>query len=127
VHGCQRLSRRNARRRAALHGRRARVVVADQSLWTERDPHLDQGAPRHNTEVGRAHIDAVNVVDRGAILALGLYLHLPGTTKQVDVIDGEYAKLGLQRVEDLADVDSEDARFVAVDIQIDRWARRRIG
>ena len=67
-----------------------------------------------------ADVDAIDVVDRLAVGGLGLRLHLPGAPEQIDVVDVDAAERGLQRLEHVGDVDAEDLRLVAVDVEIDR-------
>ena len=71
-----------------------------------------------------AHIDAVDVVDVVAKRRLGLDIDLPGAAEHVEVVDVEAAERRLQGVEDVADLDAQHLRLVAVDVEIDL---RRVG
>src|SRR5262249_8826956 len=85
-------------------------------------------APQGNhVPCGAADIDAVDIVDGRAILGLCLHLHLPGPAEQVHVIDIEAAERRLQGLEYRTDVDTQNPRLVAVDVEIDRWICRGIG
>ena len=55
---------------------------------------------------------------------LGLDIDLPGAAEQVEVVDVEAAERRLQRVEDVADLDAQHLRLVAVDVETDL---RRVG
>ena len=71
-----------------------------------------------------AHVDAIDVLDRVAERRLGLDIDLPGAAEQVEVVDVEAAERRLQRVEDVADLDAQHLRLVAVDVETDL---RRVG
>ena len=65
----------------------ARIVVTDQALRPEHDIDFDKAAQRNHLSFCAADIDAINIVDRGAVFALRLHLHLPGATEQIHIID----------------------------------------
>ena len=49
---------------------------------------------------------------------LGLQIDLPGAAKNIEVIDVVTAECGLQCIEDIADLDAEHLRLVAIDIEV---------
>ena len=59
-----------------------------------------------------------------AKLRIGLNVDLPGAAEDVEVVDVVAAERRLQRVENVADLDAEHLRLVAIDIEIDL---RRVG
>ncbi len=97
----QRLTRRYARRRTALNGHGAEVVVADQGRRTDDNARLREAAQRDHLSLRVAHIDAVDVVDPRPVGGLRLHLHLPGAAEQIHVVDEVAAERRLQRLEDV--------------------------
>ena len=113
-----------ARLRRTIDDRGPVAVVADQSLRRLDEPGLGQCPDRHHRAAAAAHIDTIDVLDRIAELRLGLDIDLPGAAEQVEIVDVKSAKRRLQRVEDVADLDPEHLRLVAVDVEADL---RRVG
>jgi hypothetical protein len=66
---------------------------------------LRQCPDRHHRAGIAAHIDAIDVLDRIAVSRLGLHIHLPGASEQIEIVYVEAAERRLQRVEDVADLD----------------------
>jgi len=60
-------------------------------------------------------------------LRFRLHLDLPGPPEKVDVIDEISAQRGLQRLKHAVERNAENLRLVAVDIEVDRWVRCRVG
>ena len=108
-----------------MNGDRALVVVADQSRRPDHDPHFGKTAHGNHLAVIAAHIDAVDVINAGAVARLRLDLHLPGPPEQIHVVDVIAAKRGLQSLEYSIEGNAEDLHLVAINIEIDRGAGRR--
>ena len=83
------------------------------------EPGLGQCPDRHHRAAAAAHIDTIDVLDRIAELRLGLDIDLPSAAEQVEIVYVKSAKRRLQRVEDVADLDPEHLRLVAVDVEAD--------
>ena len=56
-----------------------------------------------------------------------LDVDLPGPAEQVEVVHVDAAQRGLQRGEDIVDIEPDRLRLVAVDVEIDARRRRREG
>ena len=68
---------------------------------------VDQGA--HGDEVigAGADVELADIVGRRAILLVGLYEDAVGAPLQVEVVNVARAEVGLQRTENIADIDIE--------------------
>src|SRR5438094_513749 len=75
-----------SRSRATLHSNGQSVVVTDQRLGADDRPHLDEAAQRNHLPIVAAHIDPIDIINRGTVGRLGLDLHLPYAAKQVQVV-----------------------------------------
>ena len=124
LHGGERLARTVAGLRRAVDDRGAVAIVAHDRLRPLHELGFGERPDRHHAALGVADIDRVDVVDAVAKLRIGLDIDLPGAAENVEVVDVVTAERRLQRVENVADLDAEHLRFVAIDIEIDL---RRVG
>jgi len=104
--------------RRALHGRGRIHVIADHD---ERPgPVLDLGhrAQRHHVPAAVADLQTPHVVEPHAVPGVGLDVHLPGASKQVDVVDIHPAQLDLQGVEDFVQRHAHRLALGAIDVDV---------
>ncbi len=126
-HGGERRPRRDARRRAAVHGDRAVIVVAGDDLRSGHDLDAGDGTDWHHLADAVAHIDLPDVRNVAAIGCLALNVDLPGTAVEIEVVDVDSAERRLQRGEHVAHVEAERLSLGAVDVEIDRRIGGREG
>src|SRR6202030_847069 len=95
----------------------AEVVVADDRLGTENQPHLGKGTNRDHIAALVANIDTIDIVDPRPLGSFALDIHLPGASKQIEVVDVGAAKHGLQGIENISHVDTERLNLFPIDIE----------
>src|SRR5436305_336301 len=85
---------------------------------------LSERPNRNHRAAFAADINTIDVVDLVAKPRFGLDIDLPGAAEQVKVVYVKAAERRLQRTEDVADLDAQHLRLVAVDLKPDL---RRVG
>ena len=102
----------------AIYQRGAISVVAHHGLRSLHQLSFRQGAHGNHVAAPIPHVNAFDIVDALAKRGLGLQIDLPGAAKNIEVIDVVTAECGLQCIEDIADLDAEHLRLVAIDIEV---------
>ena len=85
---------------------------------------LGQCPDRDHAALRIADINLIDVVDIVPKRRFRLHVDLPRAAEHVEVVDVEAPQRRLQGVEDVADLDAEHLRLVAIDIEVDL---RRVG
>ena len=80
--------------------------------------HRGEGAERHGFAALVAHADLQDVFGILAVVALGLRDHAVGAAEQVEVVDIGRAEVDLQRGEYVGNIDAEQLRLDAIDVEI---------
>ena len=99
-------------------------IVARHAIGAGDVAHGGEGAERHRAAGIVAHADVENVLGVVAELARSLRDHAVGAAQYVEIVDVERAEIDLQGREYVRDVDAEQLRLGAIDIEIDF---RRVG
>ena len=138
------VARRQRRRRHALHrserlpgtvtgfGRAVDdcgtvAVIAHHGLRALHQLGYRQCAHRNHAAFGVTDVDIVDVLCAVAKRRVGLDVDLPGAAENIEVVDVETAERRLKCVENIADLDAEHLRLVAIDVEIDLWRVGSIG
>ncbi len=114
-----RLTRREARRRAAIDVGGEEAVIARGALRPRGAVDLQQGRKRDHLPGARADLELADILGPGAKGGIGLDPDTVGAAKRIEVVDVERAEIDLQGLEHVSDRHAKLLRLRAVEIGIE--------
>ena len=101
-----------------VHGSGGIGVVARDDLRPTAFANGRHGGERHHVAMLIPHLDLANVVHAVAVALIGLYVHLPGASEAVEVVDVLAAHAALKGRGDVGDFDAASEARRPVDVEI---------